>query len=753
MNNSARVKKRLSISATIVILILAALVFNSTFMVLLSWRENRSVILAQNAEKAMMVAQTMAAQIDPVRYEAIVLNGEVDEYWYEVRDILDAVATYINALYAYVLITHDSNVVTYFMDADTPLSEHDPLDLFDTLSVEYFAHELLTAMDNAEAGFSGILDGGEFGLAVAGFAPVISADGRFLGMVVFEFGVDDVLAPVNRFAIFLALMAVAFATAIAIFSIIVVRARLTKPLNTLINVSKEIAHGNFNVNMPLAKGDEIGVLVHDFRELVVSINTVVDDLSNVHHNYNMLGNLHYRIDTGKYQNSFKSMTENVNQILEAQTEDVLRVADTLNQISVGNFDIKIVDLPGDFGVQSQALHSVIANLKNISAEVNSMIVAAAIKGDLRFQIDADKYKGDWRDIMKGLNSFAKAVDTPVAEIMDVMRKLSQGDFSSLVQGDYKGGYLEIKNAVNGTIKTLSGYIDEITDCLSHISSGDLTYSISREYVGSFNAIKDSLNNISATLNKTMAEISAASEHVLQGAQQISNSASTLSSGALEQASFVQELNATIDVISHQAKQNADSALTANELSNKSTANADEGNTAMRQTVEAMMQIKESSGNISKIVKTIQDIAFQTNLLALNAAVEAARAGDAGRGFAVVAEEVRSLAGRSQEAATETTSLIQDSISRVESGSSIAQSTAKSLDAIVASASEVLEIISKISAASKEQTEAITSVSDGLVQISKVTQDNTDVSHATATASEELNAQAEVLRQLVAFFKL
>ena len=316
-----------------------------------------------------------------------------------------------------------------------------------------------------------------------------------------------------------------------------------------------------------------------------------------------------------------------------------------------------------------------------------------------------------------------------------------------------GYYKQIGDSLKHAVSFISDYTNEINTSLSSMADGDLTIRINRDFVGDFASIKNSINNIGGRLNEAMSEISAASEHVLMGAQQISGAAMDLANGSSQQAASVEELNTSISTIRLISEGNAKNANIANGLSKKSNQNAQDGNDAMTQMLEAMTEIKTSSNDISKIVKTIQDIAFQTNLLALNASVEAARAGEHGKGFAVVAEEVRSLAGRSQQAAEETTGLIQNSISRVGTGSEIAETTAKALAVIVENAREVSQIIESISASSIQQEDAAEITTQGITSIATVAQDNSASSQETAAAAQELNSQAEVLRQHVAFFKL
>ena len=517
-------------------------------------------------------------------------------------------------------------------------------------------------------------------------------------------------------------------------------------------------------SISLAKGEGLKISNHkdnsfgldelskEFESNLSIISNLIQDVSTISSQHTNEGNYNFRLDDSMYEGAYKQIVKDLNDLVSAYSGNFVEVLNVMQSYAEGDFSANVSEYTEGWKWANIAIDSLRDTFINIVSEMD-MMAGNMVDGKLNVRADVSKFKGDWSKVIGQLNKLAQSVQSPVEEIKDVVANLNAGYFDKYVQGNHHGEFLSIKNDVNNLVKDLGAYINEISESTSEVASGSLTRKISMTFEGDFDKIKQSINNITDTLHKTMSEIASASEQMLAGAKQISSSAMDLANGASEQASAVEELNASIDIINQQTQQNADNAQEATVLSNKSSQNAGEGNEAVKQMLDAMLQIKESSSSISRINKVIQDIAFQTNLLALNAAVEAARAGEHGKGFAVVAEEVRSLAARSQTASAETTGLIEDSIGRVDVGSGIAETTAEALENIVNSANEVLQIISNISGSSKDQAEAIGQISIGLSQISQVVQSNSAVSEETAAAAEELNSQAEILQKLVGYFKL
>jgi len=304
-----------------------------------------------------------------------------------------------------------------------------------------------------------------------------------------------------------------------------------------------------------------------------------------------------------------------------------------------------------------------------------------------------------------------------------------------------------------TSQNNSGHICKINEVLNKMAVGDMTASIDIDYVGGFAPIKKSVEKILFSLNNTLSQINEASEQVASGSEQVSGGAQSLSQGATEQASSIEELSSSINEISEQVKQNAKKSSDVSKMTNSTAREVEAGSEQMELMTKAMLDIKQSSNEIAKIIKAINDIAFQTNILALNAAVEAARAGSAGKGFAVVADEVRNLASKSAESAKNTTALIENSIKAVEKGTKIADKTAGLMVSIVSDINKSVLLIDQITEASNEQAVSIMQVTQGIEQISSVVQTNSATSEESAAASEELSGQANRLKNLVSKFKL
>jgi methyl-accepting chemotaxis protein len=342
---------------------------------------------------------------------------------------------------------------------------------------------------------------------------------------------------------------------------------------------------------------------------------------------------------------------------------------------------------------------------------------------------------------------------PIREVEKAAKELSEGNFDFEIAYKSQDEVGKLAESMRTMIARTKDVIDDTTRGLGEMAKGNFDLHPTVEYVGIFNQIETSMIGIIVSLSETLGNIKTSADQVDIGAEQVSTGSQALAQGSIEQASSIEELTAAINEISEQIKENADSANIANQKTLRVGEDLQHSNEQMNKMMAAMGDISEKSSEISKIIKSIDDIAFQTNILALNAAVEAARAGAAGKGFAVVADEVRNLAGKSAEAAKDTTILIEDTVRAVSDGSAIARETADVIKSIVENAGEVVISITEISKAFREQADSINQVTTGLDQISGVVQSNSATAEESAAASEELSGQASMLQEEVDKFNL
>ena len=344
---------------------------------------------------------------------------------------------------------------------------------------------------------------------------------------------------------------------------------------------------------------------------------------------------------------------------------------------------------------------------------------------------------------------------PVRKIEAAMKEVVKGNLSVEVDYESNDEFGSMAHSMHEVTSGVGYIIKDIETILTAMAGGDFAAQSSdrSRYIGDYQKILQAMRGIKSSLNSTMTTLNQSAEQVSSGSDQVSSGAQALSQGATEQASSVEELAASINEISGHINRNAESANEASDKAGEVGEEAGESNRRMQDMLSAMSDISNSSDEIGKIIKTIEDIAFQTNILALNAAVEAARAGAAGKGFAVVADEVRNLAAKSADASKNTAVLIENSLHAVDNGKKIADETAKSLEKVMDGIQEATSMMDSIAKASKEQAEAITQITVGIDQISSVVQTNYATAEESAAASEELSSQAQILKDLVRKFKL
>lgn len=351
---------------------------------------------------------------------------------------------------------------------------------------------------------------------------------------------------------------------------------------------------------------------------------------------------------------------------------------------------------------------------------------------------------------------ATSIGKPIQMCVERIHKLSKGDLSSPVpeihSKDETGRLAEQTASI---VKNLQDLIGDIGYLLGEMARGNFNVR-SRDYnyyIGDYEQLLQHVRGINKGLSNTLAQINTASVQVSAGAEQVSSGAQSLAQGATEQASAVQELSATINDISSDSQRTAQLALQAKSAADNAGAELQAGSEYIATLGTAMGNISESSQEISKIISTIENIAFQTNILALNAAVEAARAGAAGKGFAVVADEVRNLAHKSDQAAKATKDLIEKSIDAVNEGVNMMQKVSEAVGNVMESASVAVSGMDEVADAVQRETDSIVQITQGIDQISSVVQTNSATAEESAAASEELSGQSEMLKSLIGGFQL
>ena len=351
---------------------------------------------------------------------------------------------------------------------------------------------------------------------------------------------------------------------------------------------------------------------------------------------------------------------------------------------------------------------------------------------------------------------AKKIATPIRLCTERINSLANGDLKSEVPTvKSKDETALLANSTETVVNSLNGMISDIGNILGNMADGNFDVNTADEslYCGDFSILIESVENINVKLNDTLSRISVAGDQVSSGSEQVSAGAQSLAQGATEQAASIEELAATIQNIAAHISATTDQCEQGERLVAESASYIETANNRMNSLTDAMQEISAASAEIGKIIQTIEDIAFQTNILALNAAVEAARVGEAGKGFAVVADEVRNLAGKSADAAHDTTMLIERAVAAVENGNSIANQTAEAVNEVEARAGGVSRIVTAIADASAEQADMIKQINIGVEQISNVVQTNSATAEQSAAASEELSAQAVMMQKLVSQFTL
>ncbi|MCI7087679.1 MAG: methyl-accepting chemotaxis protein [Lachnobacterium sp.] len=354
-----------------------------------------------------------------------------------------------------------------------------------------------------------------------------------------------------------------------------------------------------------------------------------------------------------------------------------------------------------------------------------------------------------------LKALTENILEPLEQLETAAYAISQGNLEIDVTYESEDELGSLAQSFRRTSSTLKDVIGDINQLLTEFAKGNLDAKSNNIeiYSGDFNEILNKLKEVETGLSQTIYNVKESSDQVSAGADQLAERAQGLAEGATDQAAALEELTASVNEVASHVAENTESTDRVHDQAKEVAIKADHGTAKMKELIESMKHISDTTNDIQTVIEKIESIASQTNLLSLNASIEAARAGEAGRGFAVVAEQIKELAEESASSAEETRVMLTNSLNQVEIGSSVADETSQFMAEMIEQLDAVVMEVAKIRQVSDRQAESVKQISQAIEQVNGVVQENSATSEQVSATSQELSASAEGLDEMISGFKI